>query len=298
MHEESRMKAFLAVLCAGALLMPAPSVWAKTAPAKTTSHKTSPAKRSAPAKPSIFDPPLQTQKRSLPPGKDMSKNVVTCRYYAHFMVKEVDEGEVGATQLSIVPIAAAAGKPPCQRQNLAAEKVVNPSGWTGYFKGVKGDYVFFDADDGVNGGLGFAVVTAADAKKRFDDSAVGNLKSVVLGGTALTLRYARSYSGECSVPHDGAACWSKIAAATGETGAKQPDCAAGYLKAKNDLAKGRCEADRKSGPGCMAAALKQIERQRWDEAPTVIVYDAETVLRPEGASTRPLGAPLACHPSD
>ena len=73
--------------------------------------------------------------------------------------------------------------------------------------------------------------------------------------------------------------------ATGETGAKQPDCAAGYLKAKNDLAKDRCQADRKSGPGCMAAALKQIERQRWDEAPTVIVYDAETVLRPDGAST-------------
>ena len=62
------MRAFLAVLCAAALLMPAPSVWAKTAPAKTTSHKTSPAKKSAPAKPSIFDPPLQTQKRTLPPG--------------------------------------------------------------------------------------------------------------------------------------------------------------------------------------------------------------------------------------
>ena len=159
------MKAFLAVLCAGALLMPAPSVWAKTAPAKTTSHKTSPAKRSAPAKPSIFDPPLQTQKRSLPPGKDMSKNVVTCRYYAHFMVKEVDEGEVGATQLSIVPIAAAAGKPPCQRQNLAAEKVVNPA-VRDRFKGL--DILIHNVGGSSAPGGGFAALTDEEWQRELD----------------------------------------------------------------------------------------------------------------------------------
>ena len=287
------MRALVGAFCIAALLAPG----ASAALAKTT-HAKSPPKKSVPAKPSIFDPPLQIQKRTLPTGKDRSKNIITCRYYTHFMVKEVDEGEVGATQLSVVPISTGAGKPPCQRQNLAAEKVVNPSAWTGYFKGVKGDYVLFDADDGVNGGLGFAVVTAGDAKKRFDDSAVGNLKSAKLDGNALALRYARSYSSECSVPKEGAACWSKIAAATGETGAKQPDCAAGYLKAKNEMAKGRCQADRKSGPTCMAAALKELDRQRWNEAPTVIVYDAEAVIRPDGASTRPLSAPTACHPSD
>jgi len=114
----------------------------------------------------------------------------------------------------------------------------------------------------------------------------------------LTVRYARSYSGECSVPHDGAGCWSKIATATGQTSAKQPDCDAGYLKAKNEMAKARCEANRKAGPACMTAALKELDRQRWNEAPTVIVYDAETVLKAGSATTRPLGAPAACHPSD
>jgi hypothetical protein len=269
------MKALLAALCAGAWL-------ASGAQAATSG----------------FDPPLQTQKRTLPAVGNTPKTTLTCRYYARFMVKEVDEGEVGAAQLSIVPGGAGAAKPPCQRANLPTEKVVNPNDWTGYFKGVKGDYVFFDADDGVNGGLGFAIVSAPDAKKRFEDSAVGSLKSVGLGGNVLTLRYARSYSSECSVPHDGAACWSKIAAATGETGAKQPDCAAGYLKAKNDMAKGRCAAPKKSGPGCLAAALKELDAQRWNEAPSVIVYEAETVLKPGQTSTRPLGAPVACHPSD
>ncbi len=281
------MRALVAGFCAVVLLSPA----AMAAATKTAHHK------AAPAKPSLFDAPLQTLTRTLPAAKGHNKTVITCRYYAHFMVKQVDEGEVGAAQLSIVPLGGSA-KPACQRPNVASEKVVSPRDWSGYFKGVKGDYVLFDADDGVNGGLGFAVIAAATAKKRFEDSAVGALKGVALAGDVLTLRYARSYSAECSVPHDGDACWSKIAAATGETSARQPDCAGGYLKAKNEMAKGRCEADRKSGPACIAAALKELDRQRWNEAPTVIVYDAETVLKFDGATTRPLGAPTACHPSD
>ena len=281
------MKALLAAICVGALLAPG-AASAKTATAKPAAAK---------PVPSVFDPPAKTQKLTLPANEVGAKPKLTCSFYPHFMVKQVDEGEVGAAQLSIVPLAPGA-KPVCQRKNVPGEKVVNPSDWSGYFKGVKGDYVFFDADDGVNGGLGFAVVAAATGKKLFDDSTVGNLKSVTVSGNGLTIRYARSYSGECSVPHDGASCWTKIAAATGETGAKQPDCAAGYLKAKNEMAKGRCEADRKPGPACMAAALKELDRQRWNEAPTVIVYDAETSLTSGGATTRPLSAPSACHPSD
>ena len=288
------MKALLAIICVGALLAPG----TPSALAKTTTVKPAPAKKIAPVKAaSPFDPPIKTQKLVLPANEVGAKPKLTCSIYAHFMVKQVDNGEVGAAQLSIIPLAPGA-KPVCQRKNVAGEKVVDPKDWSGYFKGVKGNYVFFDADDGVNGGLGFAIVAAATGKKLFDDSAAGNLKSVTLSGDALTIRYARSYSGECSVPHDGAGCWSKIATATGETGAKQPDCDAGYLKAKNEMAKARCEADRKPGPACMAAALKELDRQRWNEAPTVIVYDAETSLTPSGATTRPLGAPSACHPSD
>jgi len=246
---------------------------------------------------SVFDAPLQTQKVTLPPNEVGYKTKLTCHYYAHFMVKEVDEGEVGAAQISIIPIDHGA-KPACQRKSVVGEKVVNPKDWSGYVKGVKGDYVFLDADDGVNGGLGFAVFAASTAKKLFEDSAVGNLKSLALNETVLTLRYARSYSGECSVPHDGMNCWSKIAAATGQTVAKQPDCAAGYLKAKNEMAKGRCEAQKKASAACLASALKELDRQRWDEAPSVVVYEAETVLAYDGASTKPLAAVRACHPSD
>lgn len=247
---------------------------------------------------SVFDPPLGTQKLTLPAAfKGSPKTKLTCRTYAHFMVKQIDEGEVGAAQLSMIPIDAAHPKPACQRKNVASEKVVDAKDWGGYFKGVKGDYVFFDAEDGVNGGLGFAIF-GIDAKKLFEDSALGDLEAATLDGKTLTLRYKRSFSGDCSVPHDGAGCWTKIAAAIGQGAAPQPDCAGGYLKAKNELAKDRCEAQKKSGPGCLAAALKEIEAQKWDEAPSVIIYAAETVLGSGQPTTRSVGAPLSCHPSD
>lgn len=271
------MKLFRTAICIGALLA-TPAAWAAS---------------------SLFDPPLSTQKVVLPASKSTpNKTKVTCRYYAHFMVKEVDEGEVGAAQLSIIPIDAATPKPACQRKNAASEKVVNPDDWSGYFDGVKGGYVFFTADDGVNSGLGFAVVDSADAKKLFEDVAFGKLRSVALEGTTLTLRYARNFAGDCSVVRDGAGCWTKIAAAASLPSAPQPDCVAGYTKAKNDLAKGRCEAQKKSGPACLATALKEIEAQKFDEAPSVVVYEAETVIRPGQSSTKPLGGNLSCHPSD
>src|SRR5215475_6562737 len=146
----------------------------------------------AAAAPSVFDPPLETKKILLPPSATAAKTKLTCRYYARFMVKEIDEGEVGAAQLSIVPIAAGGAKPACQRANVPTEKVVDPSAWGGYFKGVKGDYVFLDAADGINGALGFAVVHAADAHKILDDVALGGFDSLTLAGLTVTMRYTRS----------------------------------------------------------------------------------------------------------
>jgi hypothetical protein len=257
-----------------------------------------PSAASAAATPSLFDPPLETKTILLPPSATAAKTKLTCRYYQRFMVKEIDEGEVGAAQLSMVPIMAGSAKPACQRANVAAEKIADPSAWDGYFKGVKGDYVFLDAADGVNGALGFAVITASDAHKIFDDTALGAFESLTLAGSTMTMRYKRSVEGSCSVPHDGASCWSKIAAATGLPESKAPDCAAGYLKAKTEMAKGHCEAAKKSDKACIAAALKELDAQRWDEAPTVVVYAAETSIGPDAPSIKPVGPALACQPSD
>ena len=74
-----------------------------------------PSAASAAATPSLFDPPLETKTILLPPSATAAKTKLTCRYYQRFMVKEIDEGEVGAAQLSIVPVAAESAKPACQR---------------------------------------------------------------------------------------------------------------------------------------------------------------------------------------
>jgi hypothetical protein len=154
--------------------------------------------------------------------------------------------------------------------------------WSGYFKGVKGDYAFFDAEDGVNGAIGFAVFATPDVHKVLEDSALGDLQNAATDGTTLTLRYRRSFAADCSAPHDGAACWTKIAGALGLPPDAAPDCAGAYLKAKSELAKGRCEAQSKSDAGCLAAALKEIDAQHWDQAPSVIVYAPKQSFRPGG----------------
>jgi hypothetical protein len=245
----------------------------------------------APA-PSLFDTATAVDKVTIPAKGDKPKTQVTCHYFPHFMVKEVDEGEVGASQLSIV-----AGKPKCQQANAANEKIVNADDWSGYFKGVKGDFIFFDADDGVNGGLGFAVF-GPDAKKVFEDTAFGNLHDVALAGTTLTVKYQRNAAASCSVVKDGASCWSKAVAETGVPATPAPDCAAGYLKAKNAMAKGRCDADRTPTQACIDKTLKELDAQRWNEAASVIVFDAQTVIAGGKPTTTAMGPALSCHPSD
>jgi hypothetical protein len=86
------------------------------------------------------------------------------------MVKEVDAGEVGDEQISLVPITSPTDRPPCQAKNLANEHVIPIESWSGYFHGAKDDYVFLSAEDGMNGGLGFSVYHGADPTSLFQDA--------------------------------------------------------------------------------------------------------------------------------
>jgi hypothetical protein len=244
---------------------------------------------------SVFDQPQDKKEQVFPETKDSNKTTLTCLYYPAFMVKQIDEGEIGAYELAIIP--GDRGKPPCQRDKIAGEHAVDPKDWSGYFKGVKGAYVLFDADDGVNDALGFAVFDT-NAEKLFEDSAKGDIEAAALDGGRLALRYVRSFAGDCSVLKGGDGCWNRIAAAAGIDAAAKPDCAAGYAAAKKALAQGRCEADSKPLAACMPAALKEIDRQKWNDAPSVVLYQAETVIAGGRGTTKALGPATVCHPSD
>ena len=185
----------------------------------------------------LFDKPAKVAKVPLAadPLNPQAKPVVTCSYFKDFAVKQIDRGEIGA-ELSIVPLASGAEAYKCREAAAPGEIVVDGKEWGGYLKGVKGAYVFFDAEDGHNGGMGFAIFKGADGKKLFDDTAMG-LHAVDLKPSGLVLRYTRVHEAGCSMYADPADCWAKVRQATGLAQSTAPDCAAQY-KAEEKRMKG------------------------------------------------------------
>jgi hypothetical protein len=251
-----------------------------------------------------FDRPVQTRRVMLGPSQSMprEKKEIRCFTFAHLMVKEIDAREIGDEQISILPLESATKRPPCQIRNAANERVIPSESWSGYFLGVKGDYVFLSAEDGVNGGLGISVYHGADPTSVFQDSVkfAGNrnhFQSVTVDGGGLRLRYTRVYSAKCSVQIDGTACWTQIAAATHLPAAPAPDCAAGYLHAKQAMAAARCEIQsRKSNAACLKT---EMDRQAADDAsPSVIDYVVDVSLQPLAQTVTPVGNAISCRPAD
>jgi hypothetical protein len=232
----------------------------------------------------FFDKPLKVVRVKLPPDPDnpQSKPEVRCSYYPGFAVKEIDLGEEGDFQLSIVQ-----GEDfQCRKQNASNEKIIASRDWSGYFAGVYRDYIFFDADDGWNDGMGFAVFNR-EGRKLFEDVAkdwAGISLIAVPGPTgvasrrALALRYRRVYEAKCSLAgaHP-AECWQTIQRETGLTGAA-PECMALYAK------------EQKRTP----REAKQVL-----DDPTVIDYDVATTLAANGVHmTQVQQTPLKCRPAE
>jgi hypothetical protein len=243
-----------------------------------------------------FDRPLQI--RHVAQGK----KEIRCFGFTHLMVKEIDAREIGDEKISILPLASPTERPPCQAANLAAERIIPTASWSGYFLGVRGDYVFLSAEDGVNGGMGFSIYRGADTTSLFQDSVKFDrdrmlFQSVTIDGSGLRLRYTRVYSGKCSVQTDGATCWTQIATAAQIPVTPAPDCAAGYLRSKQEMAAARCEIQsRKNIGACVKAEMEQQAAD--DAAPSVIDHVVDVSLQPPGHTVTSLGVALACRPAD
>ena len=244
-----------------------------------------------------FDKPLAKKTVDLGPSRSTPKThaKVTCYFFASFMVKEVNLGEKGADRLSIVPIAKGASSA-CTRLRGKSEKVIDPKEWAGYFKGVKNDFIFFDADDGVNGGVGFAVYDARTATKIFEDSASGPLEFSTSPDQQLSLRYTRVLDGECSVPKEKASCWERIKQKIGSEDVPTPDCEKGYEESAQNMAKGRCDAQNSKEADCLAKELKLV-REQWSDASSIISYPVVVVLGPNPV-VKPVAGAVKCWPAD
>jgi hypothetical protein len=223
---------------------------------------------------SLFDKPVKVVQVPLPrdPGNPQARPEISCSYYPHFAIKEIDLGEPGAGRLSIL----STGRSTCRRDVARSEKVVSADDWTGYFKGVKGGYIFFDADDGWNDGMGFAVFTA-DARKEFEDTAK-KWKSVEATPSSLTLHYERVWEAPCSLQAGGSACWQHIRHDTGLTDASPPDCRSAYQR------------EQKRTPKFARQVLSD---------PTVIDYDViATIDAMEHKIVPASGKALRCRPAE
>ena len=244
-----------------------------------------------------FDKPLAKKTIDLGPSPSTPKThaKVTCYFFSGFMVKEVDLGEKGAARLSIVPATKGTASA-CTRSQAKSEKVIDPKEWTGYFKGVKNNFVFFDADDGVNGGVGFAVYDAKTATKIFEDSASGPLEFSTSPDQQLSLRYARVLDGECAVPKEKASCWEHIRQKIGSDNLPMPDCEKGYEESAQSMAKGRCDAQNPRELDCLSKELKRI-REQWSDASSIISYPVVVLLGPHPV-LKPSAGAVKCWPAD
>jgi hypothetical protein len=200
---------------------------------------------------------------------------LSCYFYPTLLVKTYDEGQKGAEWLSFVRVEE--GHPRrCELAHDPDEHLVDPAEWGGYFKGVKGDLVFFDAPDGLDGAISFAAFNANTGKKVFEDSAYyprignrlspsNNLRIYAGAGGQVTLRYVRVEATECDLHSEPGKCWEAVRAQFDLKIARAPVCT-GYSKIK-------------------------------DRHSSSIAYPVETMLFPNPA-TKTVSGPVQCRPVD
>jgi hypothetical protein len=168
---------------------------------------------------------------------------LTCFYYHGLMVKQLTNyWNKGALFLSFLRFDQV--RPACVKEHSPGEKVLRDSEWSGYFRGlVKGGLVFFDAEDGENGGMPFAVYDSNTQEKIFEDNAYYvpmwnpklrqrpspfndiRVRTTHEGNVVLT--YLRVLGTECDIPNKGAECWPPLVQKLGLKAAAPPSCIRG-----------------------------------------------------------------------
>ena len=246
-----------------------------------------------------FDPPLKVRHVRLKADlhNPQVKRQVSCFYYRSVVVKQVDYGEVGADRLALLPVVSG-NATPCRSNTETNEYVIPSDRWSGYFKGVSADYAFFEAPDGTNGGLGFMVLRIYDRKVLFEDIAQHSLQSIALHEGTLSFQYQRVFQANCSVVSAGSACRDQLIHDTGVADASLSACGHGYQAAKQSMAKERCAADVANSATCVSEELTHLDEQKWNDAPTVIVYEVEVSLKGDASAITRRSDALACRPSD
>lgn len=232
-----------------------------------------------------FDTPLKKNvvdfglSENNPPGGHNFRVKLYCFFYPTFVVKEYDnEGQKGAQWAAIVPIQEET-TPACTRTHATGERVIEYPEWSGYFKGAKGNLVFFYASDGTNGGMPFVVYDARTGTKIFQDSAFDSTwlhnkvevslfnrpRATSTPDGQISLRYLRVVEADCDLYREKGPCWEQVRKKLEVKGTEVPACG-GYKNVTT----------------------------RWISA---VAYPVEVSLLPQ-PTTKAIDGPVKCWPVD
>lgn len=172
------------------------------------------------------------------PGRQNFRVKLYCFFYPNFAVKEFDnEGEKGAQWVAIVPIQKGSA-PACTRAHASGDRVFKWPEWSGYFKGVKGNLVFLNDPDGIDGGMPFTIYDFRTGNKIFRDSAYdssmwtqkvasspfNHLRFSGAQDSDLTMTYLRVVEADCNLHTERTACWDQVRRKFELKSARMPVC--------------------------------------------------------------------------
>lgn len=258
-----------------------------------------------PAYADVYDKPLSVKKMQLrrhDPENPAARHELTCYSYPGYTVKENNDSNQKGAILSIVKGSAL----PCREAREPGEYVLPADVWSGYYAGAKSGYVFVDADDGFNSGMGFIVLRVADNKKVFEDVYQNKIESITMKDGVPQIRYRRVYASDCSILADGAGCAASISRETGVSEDLLAICNKGYRAVRLWEARARCTQKGRKDEACIAKESEICADDVPDRTPSVVVYEVEADLHESIAANRPLAGPslkalgnaMACRPAD
>ena len=227
----------------------------------------------------LFDPPLSNQELEATEAPHPT-DALRCHYYPDLMIRETQTDTPAMGPSYIVPPGPAGARSPCRAP--ATPRTTKLAVASETFLARKGPYLFYEATD-ANGASPFEIIHLPEARtiytdKKSDFQTKNNgygIEAVTLDSDALHLRYTRAYNASCSLPKDGAKCWTKamreghFPAAIATRPPPLADCAAAYK------------------------ASAQIPVTD----PSIIIYEVEMTLPPAGKPTILSRGKTGCLPS-
>lgn len=247
-----------------------------------------------------FEKAAETRTTKLGPAdtEPSSDKEVRCFYFSRLMVKEIDERDIGDTEIAYDITGPGQTVPDCAAQAIPGERKLQ--GDESYFWGVAADRLFLIDADGANGTIGFRIYEPQSSRELFHDTIKLNsrLREVTEEAGKLHLSYTRAVTGSCSVVTDGETCWRAITRKMEMPETPPPDCRGGYEAALQHQAEEACRDEGSDKAECLEREKKD-RSTGWQAAPSVVSYDVDVTVGSADEVARAFsGGPIACWPSD